>query len=53
MKLKNFKKKLTLNKKTIADLKITEMRRIHGGIIFYEPETPYNPSATGNPCKAC
>jgi hypothetical protein len=31
MKSKNFKKKLTLNKKTVADLNIDEMADIHGG----------------------
>ena len=32
MKSKNFKKKLTLNKKTIADLNILEMKDIYGGM---------------------
>lgn len=31
MKSKNFKKKLTLNKETVADLNIDEMAGIHGG----------------------
>jgi hypothetical protein len=31
MKSKTFGKKLTLNKKTIADLTIGKMRNVHGG----------------------
>jgi len=53
MKTKRFSKKLTLNKKTVADLKSNEMKEVHGGIIITIPFPPPNPSATGNPCKAC
>jgi hypothetical protein len=62
MKTKNFKKKLTLNKKTIADFRITDTRVIHGGIknprtddsILFDP-CPSGVCGTnsGNPCKDC
>jgi hypothetical protein len=39
MKTKNFKKKLTLNKTTIAHLKNSGMRELKGG----EPTTPIHP----------
>ena len=64
MKSKNFKKKLTLNKKTIADLKIDQMKGIHGGFEKGHLEAPaipappvtddcYDPTITGYPCMAC
>jgi len=66
MKTKNLKKKLTLNKKTIADFKMTDTRGIHGG--FKDPRipgselqdpcvsdgcTPGCGTVTGDPCIDC
>jgi natural product precursor len=41
MKAKRFLKKLTLNKKTIANLENKEMNAIRGGITGTCPETYY------------
>jgi hypothetical protein len=39
MKLKKFEKKLTLNKKTVADLNQSEMNFIYGGSVTVEFKT--------------
>ncbi|NIM12029.1 MAG: hypothetical protein GTO45_07915 [Candidatus Aminicenantes bacterium] len=62
MKTKNFKKKLRLNKKTIADFKIAELKGIHGGIddprvktVIHEycPDTDGCGTTGGPPCNTC
>ncbi len=59
MKLKKFKKKLNLNKKTIADLNINEMKEINGGLDdpvsrWVSGCCPTSGLCTGFPdCKIC
>ncbi len=43
MKTKKFSKKLSLNKKTIADLNSNEMKEVHGGQLAIFTET----------CRSC
>ena len=54
MKTKNFNKKLTLNKTTVADLKQTEMNAVNGGAdttCSGRPECPPDPSWVS--CEWC
>jgi hypothetical protein len=54
MKTKKFNKKLVVNKKTVANLNINDMRSAHGGAHTYNtycPECPPNPSWVS--CEAC
>lgn len=46
MKTKTFSKKLTLNKKTVADLRKKEMGKVHGG----HDSSPSCPLATACKC---
>jgi len=48
MKTKKFSKKLTLNKKTVADLNSKEMKDAHGG--FADPNTRWIGPNSGCGC---
>jgi len=60
MKLNKFRKKLNLNKKTIADLNNNAMKEINGGnsitclsCVMSWCRCPTSGFCTGTPCKVC
>jgi hypothetical protein len=50
MKSKTFRKKLTLNKKTIADLNMGKMNKVYGGILESYNQTACTCEITGGCC---
>ncbi len=51
MKPKNFEKKLTFNKETIANLDISKMKDVKGGVIPYGSALQTN--CLTSPCGTC
>ena len=53
MKSKKFRKKLSLNKKTVADLNTGAMKRVRGGDYSVQPPC-FDPGPTGDvTCATC
>jgi natural product precursor len=52
MKTKKLNKRLSLNKKTIADLNKGELKHVHGGNIIVKPAT-LTAAMCGGTCVTC